>query len=99
MSFELDSYVIVVVCSINADSEDLPVVTVRYLLFLQLRRDLHHGRLLCNTDDANLLSAYIAQCRYLYQNFFFHLYWFHIGLVMCIVCNSIIISGMHPDGA
>ena len=37
---------------------------VRYLLYLQLRRDLHHGRLLCSTDDANLLSAYIAQCMY-----------------------------------
>jgi len=37
---------------------------VRYLLFVQLRRDLHHGRLLCSTDDANLLSAYIVQCTY-----------------------------------
>lgn len=33
----------------------------RYFLFLQLRRDLHHGRLLCSPADANLLAAYIIQ--------------------------------------
>ncbi|XP_029643341.1 FERM domain-containing protein 5 isoform X2 [Octopus sinensis] len=33
----------------------------RYCLFLQLRRDLHHGRLLCPPSDANLLAAYIIQ--------------------------------------
>ncbi|CAD5112820.1 DgyrCDS2031 [Dimorphilus gyrociliatus] len=33
----------------------------RYYLFLQLRRDLHHGRLLCSSQDANLLAAYIVQ--------------------------------------
>ncbi|ELT91322.1 hypothetical protein CAPTEDRAFT_180802 [Capitella teleta] len=33
----------------------------RYFLFLQLRRDLHHGRLLCNPADANTLAAYIIQ--------------------------------------
>ncbi|XP_052796807.1 FERM domain-containing protein 5-like isoform X4 [Mya arenaria] len=33
----------------------------RYYLFLQLRRDLHHGRLLCSPQDANLLAAYIIQ--------------------------------------
>ena len=35
----------------------------RYFLFLQLRRDLHHGRLLCSPADANLLAAYIIQCK------------------------------------
>ncbi|XP_074651901.1 FERM domain-containing protein 5-like isoform X3 [Tubulanus polymorphus] len=33
----------------------------RYFLFLQLRRDLHHGRLLCTPTDANILAAYIVQ--------------------------------------
>ncbi|CAH1796465.1 unnamed protein product [Owenia fusiformis] len=33
----------------------------RYFLFLQLRRDLQHGRLLCSPADANLLAAYILQ--------------------------------------
>lgn len=33
----------------------------RYYLFLQLRRDLHHGRLLCPPDDAVVLAAYIVQ--------------------------------------
>lgn len=33
----------------------------RYYLFLQLRRDLHHGRLLCSPADALVLAAYIIQ--------------------------------------
>ncbi|XP_070212577.1 FERM domain-containing protein 5-like isoform X4 [Littorina saxatilis] len=33
----------------------------RYYLFLQLRRDLHHGRLLCSPDDAVSLAAFIVQ--------------------------------------
>ncbi|XP_056021884.1 FERM domain-containing protein 5-like isoform X3 [Ostrea edulis] len=33
----------------------------RYYLFLQLRRDLHHGRLLCSQTDALVLAAYIIQ--------------------------------------
>ncbi|PVD19558.1 hypothetical protein C0Q70_20048 [Pomacea canaliculata] len=33
----------------------------RYYLFLQLRRDLHHGRLLCAPEDAISLAAYIVQ--------------------------------------
>ncbi|XP_076443403.1 FERM domain-containing protein 5-like isoform X2 [Babylonia areolata] len=33
----------------------------RYYMFLQLRRDLHHGRLLCSPDDAVYLAAYIVQ--------------------------------------
>jgi hypothetical protein len=33
----------------------------RYYLFLQLRRDLHHGRLLCPHDDSIQLAAYIIQ--------------------------------------
>ncbi|KFW65320.1 FERM domain-containing protein 5, partial [Pygoscelis adeliae] len=37
----------------------------RYLVFLQIKRDLYHGRLLCKTSDAALLAAYILQasCR------------------------------------
>ncbi|RUS88209.1 hypothetical protein EGW08_004041 [Elysia chlorotica] len=34
----------------------------RYYLFLQLRRDLHHGRLLCPHDESIQLAAYIIQC-------------------------------------
>ncbi|XP_069480292.1 FERM domain-containing protein 5 [Ambystoma mexicanum] len=33
----------------------------RYLVFLQIKRDLFHGRLLCKTSDAALLAAYILQ--------------------------------------
>jgi len=34
----------------------------RYFLFLQLRRDLHHGRLLCSQAKANQLAAFVVQC-------------------------------------
>uniref|UniRef100_A0A2K5RQW6 FERM domain containing 5 n=1 Tax=Cebus imitator TaxID=2715852 RepID=A0A2K5RQW6_CEBIM len=33
----------------------------KYLVFLQIKRDLYHGRLLCKTSDAALLAAYILQ--------------------------------------
>ncbi|XP_064779194.1 FERM domain-containing protein 5-like isoform X2 [Oncorhynchus masou masou] len=33
----------------------------RYLVFLQIKRDLYHGRLLCRTSDAAMLAAYILQ--------------------------------------
>ncbi|XP_051953812.1 FERM domain-containing protein 5-like isoform X2 [Xyrauchen texanus] len=33
----------------------------RYLIFLQIKRDLYHGRLLCKTSDAAMLAAYILQ--------------------------------------
>lgn len=33
----------------------------RYLVFLQIKRDLYHGRLLCRTSDAATLAAYILQ--------------------------------------
>uniref|UniRef100_A0A1A8DGE6 FERM domain containing 5 n=1 Tax=Nothobranchius kadleci TaxID=1051664 RepID=A0A1A8DGE6_NOTKA len=33
----------------------------RYLVFLQLKRDLYHGRLLCKTSDAAMLAAHILQ--------------------------------------
>ncbi|KAH0620141.1 hypothetical protein JD844_014774 [Phrynosoma platyrhinos] len=40
----------------------LPKFTLRrYLVFLQIKRDLYHGRLLCKTSDAALLAAYILQ--------------------------------------
>lgn len=44
-----------------ADPMKLREEITRYYLFLQLRRDLHHGRLLCSQADANLLAAYIIQ--------------------------------------
>ncbi|KAI7814387.1 putative FERM domain-containing protein 5, partial [Triplophysa rosa] len=33
----------------------------RYLVFLQMKRDLYHGRLLCKSSDAATLAAYILQ--------------------------------------
>ncbi|XP_048338056.1 FERM domain-containing protein 5 [Sphaerodactylus townsendi] len=33
----------------------------RYLVFLQIKRDLYHGRLLCKTSDAALLAGHILQ--------------------------------------
>ncbi|KAL4658730.1 FERM domain-containing protein 5 isoform X4 [Arapaima gigas] len=33
----------------------------RYLVFLQIKRDLYHGRLLCKTSDAAVLAACILQ--------------------------------------
>lgn len=44
-----------------ADPMKLHEEITRYHLFLQLRRDLHHGRLLCSPADANLLATYIVQ--------------------------------------
>ncbi|XP_009989366.1 PREDICTED: FERM domain-containing protein 5-like [Tauraco erythrolophus] len=38
-----------------------PVPKAGYLVFLQIKRDLYHGRLLCKTSDAALLAAYILQ--------------------------------------
>ncbi|EEB15690.1 FERM domain-containing protein, putative [Pediculus humanus corporis] len=35
--------------------------TTRYFLFLQLKRDLLHGRLYCSQNEAALLAAYIVQ--------------------------------------
>lgn len=33
----------------------------RYQIYLQVKRDLLHGRLYCSNDDAALLGAYILQ--------------------------------------
>lgn len=33
----------------------------RYQIYLQLKRDLLHGRLYCNATEAALLGAYIIQ--------------------------------------
>lgn len=51
----------------------------RYLVFLQIKRDLYHGRLLCKTSDAALLAAYILQGNDFWQDkFAFHAkYWLH----------------------
>lgn len=39
-----------------------PLVSiVRYLLYLQLKRDVYHGRLLCPFADAAYLGACIVQ--------------------------------------
>ncbi|EDL80010.1 similar to MGC14161 protein (predicted), isoform CRA_d [Rattus norvegicus] len=44
-----------------ADPAALKEEITRYLVFLQIKRDLYHGRLLCKTSDAALLAAYILQ--------------------------------------
>nr|CAI9696236.1 unnamed protein product [Rangifer tarandus platyrhynchus] len=44
-----------------ADPVALKEEITRYLVFLQIKRDLYHGRLLCKTSDAALLAAYILQ--------------------------------------
>ncbi|XP_038606636.1 FERM domain-containing protein 5 isoform X1 [Tachyglossus aculeatus] len=44
-----------------ADPAALREEITRYLVFLQIKRDLYHGRLLCKTSDAALLAAYILQ--------------------------------------
>ncbi|XP_062580054.1 FERM domain-containing protein 5-like isoform X2 [Saccostrea cucullata] len=44
-----------------SDPSKLHEEITRYYLFLQLRRDLHHGRLLCSQADALILAAYIIQ--------------------------------------
>lgn len=36
-------------------------VLLRYLLYLQLKRDLYHGRLLCPLADAAYLGACVVQ--------------------------------------
>ncbi|KFO73766.1 FERM domain-containing protein 5, partial [Cuculus canorus] len=48
----------------------------RYLVFLQIKRDLYHGRLLCKTSDAALLAAYILQ-ETLQPRTEFHFHVFH----------------------
>ncbi|XP_050719675.1 FERM domain-containing protein 5-like isoform X6 [Eriocheir sinensis] len=44
-----------------ADPLRLQEEITRYQLFLQLRRDLLHGRLYCSQADAAILAAYIVQ--------------------------------------
>ncbi|XP_049638438.1 FERM domain-containing protein 5 isoform X1 [Suncus etruscus] len=44
-----------------ADPAALKEEITRYLVFLQIKRDLYHGRLLCKTSDAALLASYILQ--------------------------------------
>lgn len=44
-----------------ADPTKLKEEITRYFLYLQLRRDLLHGRLYCSHEDASVLMAYIIQ--------------------------------------
>lgn len=39
----------------------------RYLLYLQIKRDIFHGRLLCSFSDAAYLGACIVQGKYKQQ--------------------------------
>uniref|UniRef100_A0A6I8MXY3 FERM domain containing 5 n=1 Tax=Ornithorhynchus anatinus TaxID=9258 RepID=A0A6I8MXY3_ORNAN len=50
-----------VVKQIRSIPSRAPCFLCRYLVFLQIKRDLYHGRLLCKTSDAALLAAYILQ--------------------------------------
>ncbi|XP_041073871.1 FERM domain-containing protein 5-like [Polyodon spathula] len=43
------------------DPATLKEEITRYLVFLQIKRDLYHGRLLCKTSDAAMLAAHILQ--------------------------------------
>ncbi|XP_058500858.1 FERM domain-containing protein 5 isoform X2 [Solea solea] len=43
------------------DPASLKEEITRYLVFLQIKRDLYHGRLLCKTSDAAMLAAHILQ--------------------------------------
>ncbi len=38
-------------------------MSFRYLFALQIKRDLHHGTLLCSDNTAALLASYIVQGR------------------------------------
>lgn len=40
----------------------------RYQIYLQLKRDLLHGRLYCTPTEAALLAAYIIQCKYYWSD-------------------------------
>uniref|UniRef100_A0A8C1GE73 FERM domain-containing protein 5 n=1 Tax=Cyprinus carpio TaxID=7962 RepID=A0A8C1GE73_CYPCA len=43
------------------DPATLKEEITRYLVFLQIKRDLYHGRLLCKSSDAATLAAFILQ--------------------------------------
>jgi len=45
-----------------ADPSLLKEEITRYFLYLQLRRDLLHGRLYCMPSDATILMALVIQC-------------------------------------
>lgn len=50
------------VCTINTLTVQYVLCVVfRYLVFLQIKRDLYHGRLLCKSSDAATLAAFILQ--------------------------------------
>ncbi|XP_038072787.1 FERM domain-containing protein 5-like isoform X2 [Patiria miniata] len=44
-----------------ANPDDLKEEITKYQLFLQLQKDLLHGRLTCTRDDAAILGSYIVQ--------------------------------------
>ena len=54
-----------------ADPLKLQEEITRYQLFLQLRRDLLHGRLYCTQADAAQLAAYIVQGNNLHIDWYF----------------------------
>ncbi|XP_033634033.1 FERM domain-containing protein 5-like isoform X1 [Asterias rubens] len=44
-----------------ANPDDLKEEITRYQLFMQLKKDLFHGRLVCSREDSALLGSYIVQ--------------------------------------
>jgi len=46
-----------------ADPIRLKEEVTRYFIFMQLRRDLLHGRLQCSSNELSILMAYIIQCK------------------------------------
>ena len=47
-----------------ANPDDLKEEITRYQLFMQLKKDLFHGRLVCSREDSALLGSYIVQCKF-----------------------------------
>lgn len=54
-----------------ADPTSLKEEVTRYFVYMQLRRDLLHGRLYCSSNELPLLMAYIVQCKHLLNILFF----------------------------
>lgn len=46
-----------------ADPTRLKEEVTRYFVYMQLRRDLLHGRLYCSSNELPLMMAYIVQCK------------------------------------
>ena len=52
------------------DPAQLEEEYTRYLFALQIKRDLAHGQLMCNTNTAALMASYIVQGNLLFLPYF-----------------------------